>query len=76
MESYLELKAIDINQPADTPIESDGVAFYRLPNEIFDFLTLCQTKHGVLGFEWDGTRNFGVILRKAEIDVDPTRETK
>ena len=57
------LKAIDINLPADTPIQSEGVAYYRLDNGLYEFLKLCKEKHGLLGFEWDGSRNFGVILK-------------
>lgn len=57
------LKAIDISLPADTPLQSEGVAYYRLPDGLFEFLKLCQEKHGIMGFEYDGSRNFGVILK-------------
>lgn len=59
----MELKAIDINVPAETPIKSEGTAYYRIDDKFLKFLRLCDTKHGILGFEYDGTRNFGVILR-------------
>lgn len=67
MEGYLNLKAIDIEvSQDDIEVQSEGVAYYRLPDDIFSFLTVCQERHGILGFEWDGTRNFGVILVKAK----------
>ena len=59
-----ELKAIDIDMAADTPIESEGVAYYRLTKEMKEFFEKCEEKHGIRGFEWDGSFNFGVILKK------------
>lgn len=60
------LVALDIQMPADTEIQSEGVAYYRLPDGLYEFLKLCMDKHGILGFEYDGSRNFGVILRNPE----------
>ena len=57
------LVAIDIQMPADVRFESEGIAYYRLENGLYEFLKLCMEKHGILGFEYDGSRNFGVILR-------------
>lgn len=60
-----EIKAIDIDLPVDTPLESDGVAYYRLDPHFRDFLKLCNEKHGIMGFEFEeGSLNFGVILAK------------
>lgn len=60
----MEIKAIDIEVPADTPIQSEGVAYYRLDKGLKEFLQLCAEKHGILGFEWDSESwNFGVILK-------------
>lgn len=64
-----EIKAIDIDLPADTPIGSEGVAYYRLTKEMKEFMTLCEEKHGIMGFEWDGSFNFGIILK------DPAKGT-
>jgi hypothetical protein len=59
------LKAIDITIPADIPIHSEGVAYYRITPEMRDFIQLCKDKHGVLGFEYTfGELNFGVILKE------------
>ena len=55
------LKAIDIKL---NKAESDGVAYYRIDPEFKNFLKLCQEKHGIIGFEYDGSFNFGVILAK------------
>lgn len=60
------LIALDIQMPVDTEIKSEGVAYYRLPDGLHEFLKLCMDKHGILGFEYDGSRNFGVILRNPE----------
>ncbi len=62
------MKAIDIEMSIDIPIQGEGVAYYRLPKELKEFLELCQTKHGILGFEWDESDpwNFGVILKNPE----------
>lgn len=63
------IRAIDINVPTDIPVKSEGVAYYRLPDHLFEFLKLCQDKHGILGFEWRfGERNFGIILRNPRKD--------
>ena len=54
------IKAIDIDL---NEVKSSGVAYYRLTREMKDFLSLCNKKHGIVGFEFeDGSFNFGVIL--------------
>lgn len=55
------LIAIDIEIPIG---QSDGVAYYRVPPHFKDFLLKCEEEHDIVGFEWDGTLNFGVILKK------------
>lgn len=59
----MKLEAIDINEDE---VQSDGTAYYRLPQELKDFIVKCYEKHGIIGFEWDSDSpwNFGVILRK------------
>lgn len=68
--------SIDIDEPA---IESQGIAYYRLDTQFKDFLSLCNKKHGILGFEFeDGSYNFGVILRngkKNEIQIFEKRDS-
>jgi hypothetical protein len=56
------LKAIDINLDK---VESEGVAYYRLPIDLKMFLKKCNDKHGIIGFEYEADSwNFGVILGK------------
>lgn len=56
------LVAIDINKER---VESGGVAYYRLPKDLKDFLAKCELHHGIVGFEYEaGSWNFGVILQK------------
>ncbi len=44
-------------------IKSSGTAYFRISKELKEFLSLCNKKHGVIGFEYeDGSFNFGVIL--------------
>jgi hypothetical protein len=59
----MKLEAIDINE--DTA-QSSGTAYYRLPEDVKDFIVKCYEKYGILGFEWDAESpfNFGIILRK------------
>lgn len=58
-----EIKALDLE--IETPFEGGGVAYYRLPKEVKEFLELCEKKHGIAGFEWEvGSWDFGVILFK------------
>ena len=60
-----EIKTIDIDFPANTPIVTDGIAYYRLTPEMRDFFSKCNEKHGIIGFEFEeGSLNFGVILGK------------
>lgn len=63
MEPNKTLVAIDIEIPADTPVKSSGTAYYRLDDGFLNFLKKCAEKHTIMGFEFDGGRNFGVILR-------------
>jgi hypothetical protein len=59
-----QITAIDITLP-DTGIESEGVAYYRISPDLRDFISLCETKHKVVGFEYTlGELNFGLILGK------------
>jgi hypothetical protein len=45
--------------------ESSGIAYYRLPKDFKEFLTLCNKKHQIVGVEFeDGSYNFGVILKE------------
>lgn len=55
------LKAIDINLDK---VESEGIAYYRIDPDFKEFLQKCEEKHGIIGFEYDGSFNFGVILKK------------
>ena len=41
----------------------NGVAYFRISKEFKEFLTMCNEKEGIIGFEFeDGSYNFGVIL--------------
>ena len=61
-----EITAIDVDLPM---MDSRGIAYYRVKKEFKEFLTLCNKKHGIIGFEFeDGSFNFGVILGKGQKD--------
>ena len=55
------LKAINIKLDE---AENEGVAYYRITPEFLEFLKKCDEKFGIIGFEYDGSLNFGVILKK------------
>lgn len=55
--------AIDINIPADEFVKSTGTAYYRLDDGLYNFILECMEEHDILGFAWEGTRNFGIILK-------------
>ncbi len=58
------LHAIDINVDNVQDSTSAGIAYIRIPNDFKEFLSLCEKKHGILGFEYtEGENNFGIILR-------------
>ncbi len=56
-----EIKAIDVD--IETPYQAGGTAYYRLTPEMKKFMQTCEDKHGIAGFEWDGSFNFGIILK-------------
>ena len=59
-----KIEALDIKFPADTPIPSAGIAYYRIPADFRDFLKKCRVEHNVIGFSYEfGELNFGVILQ-------------
>lgn len=59
-----EITAVDLDVPQ---LEDNPIAYYRLTPDFKEFLTLCNKKHGIVGFEFmDGSFNFGIILGKAE----------
>jgi len=58
------MEAIDIELDA---VQSGGTAYYRLSDGLYEFLMKCEEQGGIVGFEWDKDRNFGVILKKKSI---------
>lgn len=55
-----EITAIDIEL---SEVGSKGTAYFRISKEMKEFLSLCNKKDGIVGFEFeDGSFNFGVIL--------------
>ena len=55
--------AIDIE--LSEVVESKGTAYYRLPDNFFEFLKKCEEENVIIGFEYEsGNRNFGVILKQ------------
>lgn len=60
------LAAIDIAIPPDQATPFEGIAYFRIDPKMRDFIQKCEDKHGVLGFQWDGSLNFGVILKEKE----------
>lgn len=64
-----EITAVDLDVPS---LEGNPIAYYRIPEDLKDFLAKCNKEHGIVGFEYvDGSFNFGVILK-----VAPPAETK
>lgn len=57
------MEAIDINI---TEVKSDGIAYYRLPDDVYEFFKKVSADRQVIGFEWDGSRNFGLITKIKE----------
>ncbi len=51
--------AIDINL---NKVESTKIAYYRLDDGLFQFIEKCMEENKVIGFAWEGDRNFGIIL--------------
>lgn len=68
------LVAINIDLPADTPIESEGIAYYRIAPDLRDFIEKCWKDHEVIGFEYDGSLNLGIILRKKTTNEQKTQK--
>lgn len=71
MEEHKTLKAIDINLDQ---VESVGVAYYRIGDPFIQFLKKCELEHEIIGFEYDGSRNFGIILGKKWPPAPPKPE--
>lgn len=58
------MDAIDINILND--IKSDGIAYYRLPDDMYEFFKEVEATETILGFTWDGSRDFGIIVQNKE----------
>lgn len=71
--SQKPIVALDSNAEPDAEghIHIRGTAFYRIDQAMLEFLRGCQEKHGILGFEWDGSYNFGVIVSNPHPDPSP-----
>ena len=68
-----EIKALDLE--IETPFHAEGEAYYRLTPEMKKFLEQCEEKHGIAGFIWDGSFNFGIILKK-KLNTKPSIQKK
>ena len=74
---YPPLKIINKFMPKDKKLiaiditlqkaQGHGVAYYRLDKNFKDFLDKCIERYGIIGFEYDGSWNFGVILDKENV---------
>ncbi len=62
-----EINAIDID--IETPFKPEGITYYRLTPDMKKFMQLCEDKHGIAGFQWDGSFNFGIILKNEKDEV-------
>lgn len=67
------MNAIDIEL---NDIRSDGVAYYRLPDRMYLFFQLVEKDKRIIGFEWDGSRNFGLIVLKKNSDKEVKQEVQ
>lgn len=61
-----EVKALDFPEDDQWLKEAEeGTAFFRISKELGDFITLCEEKHQIIGFEYTlGELNFGVIIKE------------
>lgn len=53
--------SIDIK---DRQYESDGIAYFRMENSFMEFMKKVEKTHDVIGFDYDGSRNLGIIIKK------------
>jgi len=59
-----KITAIDIELQE---VENSDIAYFRITKEMKEFLSLCNKKNDIIGFEFeDGSFNFGVILGKKQ----------
>lgn len=72
--SETKIEAVDIK--IETPFQGEGVAYYRLPKEVKEFLELCHQKQQIAGFEWDPENpwDFGIILKNPRKDEANTSQ--
>jgi len=57
---------VNVDWNMNVPEQGD-ITYIQISPELRDFLKLCDTKHGVIGFEYDFEEaglNFGVVLKK------------
>jgi len=64
-----KIVAIDINL---NRVESRGTAYYRIHPELRNFIEICRKKYDVVGFEYDNSLNFGIILGKKKPKTNGT----
>lgn len=68
-----KLVAIDIAKPTGA---YDAEAYYRMPDEMLEFIKIYTKDHEVLGFVFDGTTNFGVLLKKKPEGAAPNKRVR
>lgn len=56
-----KVTAIDIE--LDNP-ETDARASFRIPDDMIAFIQNLEKDHKIVGFEWNGTKEFDILLKK------------
>lgn len=56
------IHAIEISLPVE--VKSDSIAYMGLTDDQFNFLKGLQIESNIIGFEWYGIEEFGIILSK------------
>lgn len=61
---YKKIITVDAALPAGG-IQAESIAYYRITQDMVNFLKQCDYKHDIIGFEYEeDSMNFGVILAK------------
>ena len=68
------LEAIDLQL---TDFTVDAEATYRIPDEMVAFIAKLEAEHRVIGFRWNGTYQFDILLaRKTPLKVERVPQPK
>ena len=48
--------------------KDEKTAYIRLPDVVYELMKKLENEHKIIGFDYDGSRNFGIVVEDKDED--------